>query len=598
MLQLEKIPKINNQSAILDLRFNRIHEIPPGTFKGLKHLNTLLLNNNQLTALKDGAFAGLTNLRYLYLYKNHISYLDPNVFQGLPKLEQLYLHFNEIREFDARTFSNLPSLDRLFLHNNRLQRVQPGTFTGMPKLRRLRLDSNALVCDCQMFWLAKMLNDSAIQAAANCDAPQDMYGKSLKGMSAQDFHCKIPHIMEGPQDVEVSWGGTAIFKCRVDGDPKPKIIWMRDSLELPARGDRYAIMEDGSLHIENSQDTDIGQYECMAITPDAEIKSRSARMIVTRPENIIYSGKPKFIQTPDDQVTDVGAAEVRLNCEAVGDPQPQMSWSHNGVQLGLTSRHQMESEGTLIIRNLQASDYGAYRCEAANYLGRIMANAQIKINSPPLFTVHPENLRIKTGARAVLECLAVGSPNPTITWYKSDRPIRVGGRIQIEADNSRLIINDVKESDSGLYVCQARNILGFREVSADIDVKRAVENPPRFIYQPYDIAAYPKTTIELPCRAEGDPEPDIQWRKDGTRLERNPAKYRISGSGSLYISDLAEEDSGRYECTAINEYGRATANGLVTLKQEHKAGGKIGDQFVRIAFAEASKEVDSAINKT
>lgn len=147
-------------------------------------------------------------------------------------------------------------------------------------------------------------------------------------------------------------------------------------------------------------------------------------------------------------------------------------------------------------------------------------------------------------------------------------------------------------------MCQARNILGFREVSADIDVKRAVENPPRFIYQPYDIAAYPKTTIELPCRAEGDPQPDIQWRKDGTRLERNPAKYRISGSGSLYISDLTEADSGRYECTAVNEYGRSTANGLVTLKQEHKAGGKIGDQFVRIAFAEASKEVDSAINKT
>lgn len=76
-----------------------------------------------------------------------------------------------------------------FLHNNRLQRVPPGTFTGMPRLRRLRLDSNALVCDCQMFWLAKMLNDSAIQAAANCDAPQDMYGKPLKGMSAHDFHC-------------------------------------------------------------------------------------------------------------------------------------------------------------------------------------------------------------------------------------------------------------------------------------------------------------------------------------------------------------------------------------------------------------------------
>lgn len=43
-------------------------------------------------------------------------------------------------------------------------------------------------------------------------------------------------------------------------------------------------MADGSLRIENSRDTDIGQYECMAKTPDGDIKSRPARMIVTKPD--------------------------------------------------------------------------------------------------------------------------------------------------------------------------------------------------------------------------------------------------------------------------------------------------------------------------
>lgn len=91
--------------------------------------------------------------------------------------------------------------------------------------------------------------------------------------------------MEGPEDIEVSWGGTAIFRCRVDGYPKAEIIWMRDSLQLPNQGERYSVMDDGSLKIENSQDTDIGQYECMAKTPEGDIKSRAARMIVTKPEN-------------------------------------------------------------------------------------------------------------------------------------------------------------------------------------------------------------------------------------------------------------------------------------------------------------------------
>lgn len=222
-------------------------------------------------------------------------------------------------------------------------------------------------------------------------------------------------------------------------------------------------------------------------------------------------------------------------------------------------------------------------------------------SAPPLFTVHPENLKLKTGARAILECLAVGSPSPTISWYTHDRPIRPGGRIEIEAENTRLIINDIKESDGGLYVCQARNSQGFREVSAEVHVKRAIENPPRLVYEPFDVVALPGTVIELPCRAEGDPEPDIQWRKDGARLERNPQKYHISGTGSLYIYDVAEEDAGRYECTAINNYGRVTGNGLVTIKQQnHRPDirSKLGDRFVRVAFAEASREVDSAINKT
>lgn len=88
----------------------------------------------------------------------------------------------------------------------------------------------------------------------------------------------------------------------------------------------------------------------------------------------------RFVFKPEDQVTDLESPEIQLRCQAAGHPPPIISWSHNGVQLGLTSRHQMKPEGTLIIRNIEASDYGVYRCEASNDYGRIAANAQIKIN--------------------------------------------------------------------------------------------------------------------------------------------------------------------------------------------------------------------------
>jgi peroxidase len=54
-----------------------------------------------------------------------------------------------------------------------------------------RLDSNALVCDCEMMWLVQMLKDKlrGTQAAATCQYPVTMQGKSLTAMTETDFHC-------------------------------------------------------------------------------------------------------------------------------------------------------------------------------------------------------------------------------------------------------------------------------------------------------------------------------------------------------------------------------------------------------------------------
>ena len=72
-----------------DLRFNKIRNIPPRTFKNLTGLNTLLLNNNHVKRLRNGIFEGLENLQYLYLYKNRIQSIEDQVFVDLESLEHL-----------------------------------------------------------------------------------------------------------------------------------------------------------------------------------------------------------------------------------------------------------------------------------------------------------------------------------------------------------------------------------------------------------------------------------------------------------------------------------------------------------------------------
>ncbi|KAL1402260.1 hypothetical protein pipiens_019821, partial [Culex pipiens pipiens] len=56
-----------------------------------------------------------------------------------------------------------------------------------------------------------------------------------------------------------------------------------------------------------------------------------------------------------------------------------------------------------------------------------------------------------------------------------------------------------------------------------------------------------------------------KWRKDGRTLTQTD-KYRLSTAGSLFITNLTEADQGRYECSLLNQFGRATASGLLTVK--------------------------------
>ncbi|KAK5642959.1 hypothetical protein RI129_009126 [Pyrocoelia pectoralis] len=599
-VDLSQVPDVALQTTLLDLRFNKIRQLQPQQFKDHKHIKSILLNNNLLTELQNGVFIGLSQLRHLYMYKNRIKHIEGDVFQGLFNLEHLYLHDNDIETFEPRTFSNLPALDRLFLYNNKIQHISSGSFSGLPRLTRLRLDSNALVCDCKLVWLVGMIKEKQMHIAASCQHPHEMYGKPLKGMKIKDFHCSAPKILVDPEDIEVSWGGTAVFTCRVEGNPS--VVWMRNHEKLP-QNDRYHIMPDGSLMIHNSQETDMGYYECMVKTSVGEAKSRPARMIVVplqeKQQLNFYDGRrPKFVETPKSVSTSVGDKEIRLVCKAAGDPTPTITWSQNGISLSLSSRRFINGDGTLFIRPVQADDYGTYRCEAENIHGRISATAELLINVPPVFTVHPESFNIQVGQDVKLECVAVGTPVPQISWFKNNERIRTTGRTYITSDGTILEIKNTKASDAGLYVCEARNELGYREASANVVVETIVQKPPILIYKPYDIQAILGSTIELPCKGEGVPTPGLQWRKDGSELSRT-GRIRTSVTGNLYIVGITPDDAGRYECTAINEHGRASASGYVTIKEErHPAGLSVGDKLVKIAFAEATQEVDLAINRT
>lgn len=76
--------------------------------------------------------------------------------------------------------------------------------------------------------------------------------------------------------------------------------------------------------------------------------------------------------------------------------------------------------------------------------------------------VRPRDVTLLTGQRLRLRCRTSGRPQPSVTWYKNDRPLEPDGRVMIYSNRrgSRLRISAVTIEDTGTYQCRGQNVAG------------------------------------------------------------------------------------------------------------------------------------------
>ncbi|GFX12161.1 roundabout homolog 2 [Trichonephila clavipes] len=96
--------------------------------------------------------------------------------------------------------------------------------------------------------------------------------------------------------------------------------------------------------------------------------------------------------------------------------------------------------------------------------------------------------------------------------------------------------------------------------SLDKGHEESQSRPPRITEHPSDVLVRKHEPATLNCKAEGRPEPSIEWYHDGNRVI-NSANRMVLPSGSLFflhvIHTKREQDTGTYWCLATNEVGRA-----------------------------------------
>ncbi|XP_064082156.1 roundabout homolog 3-like [Macrobrachium nipponense] len=247
-----------------------------------------------------------------------------------------------------------------------------------------------------------------------------------------------------------------------------------------------------------------------------------------------------------------------LKCSASG--ASQITWFHDGEKVNPSAHRVLLEVGKLFFLRVSSgkrqNDAGTYWCVASNQYGSTRSNnATLTIASLSSdFLSQPEpQVRAKVGDRLTLACRPPkGTPPPEISWLMEGQEVTNSSRITVTAIGD-LIISKTARQDAGKYVCRAQNDAGTRQSTPST---LTVMVPPWFERRPANMTSGAGTKVELVCRANGSPVPDITWRRLDGKIPLGRATVE---DNKLILQNVATADSGTYVCEAENEAGTSTS---------------------------------------
>ncbi|XP_069474491.1 immunoglobulin superfamily member 10 [Ambystoma mexicanum] len=291
--------------------------------------------------------------------------------------------------------------------------------------------------------------------------------------------------------------------------------------------------------------------------------------------------KPKILGGKVASFTVLANSDAFIPCEASGNPVPTIHWTKvSSGSFLLKSRRGNKLEifvnGTLSIPNVSIHDRGQYLCIAANQYGsdRLLVTLSVVAYPPRILEGRSKEITVHSGKSVEVKCQAEGRPIPAIMWILANRSSvseysSDNDRVSVSADGT-LTIKEVTIYDRGLYKCLASNQAGSDTLSVKVQVIAA---PPIILEDKRErIEGMLGDNLKLPCTARGNPNPTVHWVIfDGTLvkpLHFINAKLFMFSNGSLYIRNLASDDSGIYECIATSSTG--SERRVITLNVEQK----------------------------
>ncbi|KAK5872888.1 hypothetical protein PBY51_013546 [Eleginops maclovinus] len=458
----------------LNLSYNNLTRLDEGSLAVLGELHSLRLGHNSISHITEGAFRGLKAVRTLELDHNDISGTieDTNgAFSGLDSLNKLTLFGNKIKSVAKKAFSGLENLEHLNLGENAIRSIQPDAFSRMKILKTLIIQSDSFLCDCQLQWLP----DCVFQAPASsfvCDdlpKPQiTVQPETSVTVLGSDVRLTCTAASSSSSPMSFAWRKDQELLRHAETENYAHVRAHHQGTTSDVPGANGGVMEYTTiLHLRHVTFAHEGRYQCIITNHFGSTYSNKARLIV----NVL----PSFVKTPRDSTIRTGQT-ARLECAAEGHPAPQIAWQKDGGTDFPAARerrmHVMPDDDVFFIMDVKPEDMGVYSCTAKNTAGTVSANATLTVLETPHLDQEMEDRSVVVGDTVALQCKALGSPPPRITWLRNDQPLRPSDRHHFTPGNQLLVIGAAALDDAGRYTCLMSNTLGTERAHSQLVVTR------------------------------------------------------------------------------------------------------------------------------
>ncbi|XP_051559363.1 basement membrane-specific heparan sulfate proteoglycan core protein-like isoform X2 [Myxocyprinus asiaticus] len=382
-------------------------------------------------------------------------------------------------------------------------------------------------------------------------SPRVSRGNTEEGRRRSDVCGQTPVVSIRPHAAAVKPGETVSFKCHVVSGSQPiQLEWKKISNQ--EMGDNVNIGADGAvLTITNVRVNNQGGYHCIATNAHGKVTVTASLSIKQLPKVLVKPSSPLTVRVGET---------ASLECNASGRPHPSISWykEEGGSETALDSIMTAETTALLQVTVTTAEDAGIFVCRAQSRNGLAEQRVELKLAvMAPQASVTDTDLTANEGHTVTMHCHASGSPTPVISWSKLRAPLPW----QHKVTGGSLTLSNVGRQDSGQYICNATNALGFSEAYVQLEV----DSPPYATTLTDEIVARRGEAMRLQCLAHGTHPIRYRWTRVGGAAMSMRAE--TTKDGLLKISQLKVTDSGTYKCVATNHVGSSEALTKVTVME-------------------------------